>query len=419
MVGDALGRARRPRTNPGPVDSPQRHPAFAPGWLKRSGFYDQDFTPVYFDGYYSSDDWRPVFKTTVHEGEGLIVPPFMIHRTYAVRGPDGSTADNPSGNLRRSCTNSLTLSFDYPLPSAYLRAFWPRLSGVPDAQACIPHWQRALALEPEFLRDLSKKTCGSYFTRGVDYRNVIEMKGEAMQTVRARDTAKSRAGEGSLDAMGNATHLSIAGDLFEGWQEKDLRLALDAAHALTSLELIAGGDGGGPDFVVSKDDLQQMLARLDHASSKFSTDLQGFERRSALSSPVWTLFVGLCAFEHNLLRVFSYGGITPTSLASSNTLQLTVGFHDLEKGTGVPFGSGMLCRCFYNIDKWTLSGQPVYLLLAAAHILVTIGVLGALAYALVVHMRTRRGGGLLSQLSAGRSRAPREGPKGGPHASPS
>ena len=79
----------------------------------------------------------------------------------------------------------------------------------------------------------------------------------------------------------------------------------------------------------------------------------------------------------------------------------------------------MFCRCFYNIDKWTLSGRPVYLLLAAAHILVTIGVLGALAYALVVHMRTRRGGGLLSQLSAGRSRAPREGPKGGPHASPS
>ncbi|MED6308266.1 MAG: hypothetical protein VX563_09670, partial [Planctomycetota bacterium] len=252
VVGDALGRARRPRTNPGPVDSPQRHPAFAPGWLKRSGFYDQDFTPVYFDGYYSSDDWRPVFKTIVREGEGLIFPPFMIHRTYAVRGPDGSTADNPSGDLRRSCTDSLTMQFDYPLPSAYLRAYWPRLSSVPESLSCIPTWGRALALEPEFLRHLSRETCGSY-----------------MRSKRPRNAAVGRADGGSLDAMGNATHLSIAGDLFEGWQEKDLRLALDAAHALTSLEPIA--DGGRRDAVVSKDDLRRMLARLDRARSKFST----------------------------------------------------------------------------------------------------------------------------------------------------
>ena len=52
----------------------------------------------------------------------------------------------------------------------------------------------------------------------------------------------------------------------------------------------------------------------------------------------------------------------------------------------------MFCRCFYNIDKWTLSGRPVYLLLAAAHILVTIGVLGALAYALAVQARIDAGG---------------------------
>ena len=135
-----------------------------------------------------------------------------------------------------------------------------------------------------------------------------------------------------------------------------------------------------------------MLARLNRASSKFSTDLQGFERRSALSSPVWTFFLGPCAFEYNLLRVFSYGGITPSSLSEVAGRQVTVGFHDLEKGIGVPRGSGLFCRCFYYIDKWTLSGRPVYLLLAAAYILVTVGVLGALAYALVAQMRLRARG---------------------------
>ncbi|MEC8493531.1 MAG: hypothetical protein VXZ39_01335, partial [Planctomycetota bacterium] len=131
--------------------------------METAGFFERGFAPVYSDGYYSSDDWRPVFKTIVREGEGLIFPPFMIHRTYAVRGPDGSTADNPSGDPRRSCINSLTMQFDYPLPSAYLRAYWPRLSSVPDAQACIPTWHKALALDPGLLRDLFEKTCGSYF----------------------------------------------------------------------------------------------------------------------------------------------------------------------------------------------------------------------------------------------------------------
>ena len=395
--------------NAGPVDSPQRHPAFAPGWLETAGFFERAFAPVYNDGYYSSDDWRPVFKTIVREGEGLIFPPFMIHRTYAVRGPDGSTADNPSGDPRRSCINSLTMQFDYPLPSAYLRAYWPRLSSVPESLSCIPTWGRALALEPEFLRHLSRETCGSYMRFDMVYIPTIDATGEPIRSVRARDTAAGRADDGSLDAMGNATHLTIAGDLFQGWPEADLRLALDAAHALTSLEPIA--DGGRRDAVVSKDDLRRMLARLKGASSKFSTDLQGFERRSALSSPVWTFFLGPCAFEHNLLRVFSYGGITPSSLSEVAGRQVTVGFHDLEKGIGVPRGSGLFCRCFYNIDKWTLSGRPVYLLLAVAYILVTVGVLGALAYALVAQVRIMRGGGLLSLSSGARRRKLRESPK--------
>ena len=131
----------------------------------------------------------------------------------------------------------------------------------------------------------------------------IDAKGEAVRSARARESAGGRADAGGLDAMGNATHLSIAGDLFEGCLEKDLRL--DAARALTSLEPIAGADGGRRDAIVSKDGLRRMRARLDRASGKFSTDMQGFERRSALSTPVRTQFVGLCALEYSLLRVFS------------------------------------------------------------------------------------------------------------------
>ena len=64
----------------------------------------------------------------------------------------------------------------------------------------------------------------------------------------------------------------------------------------------------------------------------------------------------------------------------------------------------MFCRCFYNIDKWTLSGQPVYLLLAAVYILVTIGVLGALAYALAAQVRLRGARGRRRPLSLFRKR---------------
>ena len=384
------------------MDSPQRHPAFTPKFMENQN--EAPFRVVFGDGFYGSETWRPVFKTTVHEGEGIIFPPFMLHRTYAVRGPDGSTADNPSGDLRRSCTNSLTLQFDYPLPSAYLRAYWPRLSSVPDAMTCIPGWHRALALDRDHIEELATKNCGNFCSFSDELSYASDAAGESMRSMRARDTAIDPGHVSRIEEMGNATHFSILGDLLfspDSIQSQEVDtytsqlLALDAAHALPSLS-IEKDHRGVLHALASKEDLLQMLARLDSARDKYSRDLQSYEVRSAVVTLMWWPLFYSCALENNLVRISSYGGITSSSMSMSLAFVLSVGFQDLERGVGLPTGSGLACRAFYGVDRWTLSGEVSYLLFGVIYMILLLAVVGATAYVLVFQLHKmiagRRGG---------------------------
>jgi len=320
-----------------------------------------------------------------------------------VRGPDGSTADNPSGDLRRSCTNSLTMQFDYPLPSAYLRAYWPRLSSVPDALTCIPGWHRALALDRNHIEEVVTENCGNFCSFTDDLRESNKA-GHAMRSMRARYTAIDPSHVSRIEKMGNATHFSILGDLLyppDSLQSQEVDtntsqlLALDAAHALPSLS-IETDDRGDPHALVSKEDLLQMLARLDSAGDKYSRDLQSYEVRSAVATLMWRPLYRSCALENNLVRIFSYGGISSSSISLSEAFVLSVGFQDLERGVGLPNGSGLACRAFYGVDRWTLSGEVSYLLFGVIYLLLLLAVVGATAYVLVFQLHKmiagRRGG---------------------------
>ena len=359
-----------------PIDTPQTHPGFANGMFGQFGYR---WLPLYEDGFYGSDKWKPVFKTTVRQGEALIFPPLLIHRTFAARGPDGSTSSSQTDeNLRESCTNSLTMQFDYPLPSAYLRSYWPRIFASPSSSKCVPMWHRAMALDADLLSDLAAHFCGSYSEMQLRF----EAAGDTLLDTRDSDTAIAQAHiNGVMQEKGNATHFSMIGELYEdasqrtttggNWRvETSVKLLaeLDAAHALPSFDVQEDSDGNA-DAVLEKEDFYRLIVRLNSARDKHSRDLRLFRRRSPIAMPLWIPLSFACFGERFVLRIFPLKNAPVT--ASKETFQ--VAFHDLDGGVGFPPSSTPICRSFYNLDKWLLSGKLFYLYVAIMYLLVIVG----------------------------------------------
>ena len=406
----------------GPVSSPLRQPAFSNAWLRR--LLGEDWLPVFGvgDGFYRSGDWRPVFRTTVSAGEALLFPTQMIHRTYAAPAPgssdgadagagdgdgDGAGADAGAGSA--ACTDSMTMQFDYPLPSAYLRAYWPRLFMAPSARGCVPAWQKALSLDPGFISDHARDRCGRYCLHEAAYDASLRRRGTSYRAAREEDTRLSEAHLGRvLKSRGNATHFSLLEDLypdeyarrlarlarehpgpcpdgsnytFSGGCVDDaaagearLLVALDAAHALTSIGAPARPGGEGADAVpldaaAEKEDLQRLAARLDGARERFSAHLALFQRRDAAARLVWLPLAGMCFAERvavdpllRLRRALAGGGGGARAGGLTDTV-LGAAYHHLDNGAALPELSGPACRAFFSLDAWLISGQRRYLCL--------------------------------------------------------
>eukprot|EP00054_Salpingoeca_dolichothecata_P012002 m.66537 g.66537 ORF g.66537 m.66537 type:complete len:383 (+) comp19731_c0_seq2:469-1617(+) len=90
--------------------------------------------PEFADGLiYKSAHWNPDFEFTLNPGEGLFIPPNILHETT---------------NVGDSCAVSVTYQWGYPAPTKYIRSFLPRFSLTEEMEHCTDTWEPFATLLP-------------------------------------------------------------------------------------------------------------------------------------------------------------------------------------------------------------------------------------------------------------------------------
>ena len=327
----------------------------------------------------------------------------MLHKTFAVRGPDGSTFEKPGKKVAESCVNSLTMQFDYPLPSNYLRAFWPRIAGIAESNTCIPGWTKALGLSVSHLREFSDVACGMYgrysiqtFLAGED--TGIEKRLEASKISEEEIT--------SLLEKGNATHFSLFKALYgkslasimrdDPFKSKKLKgdiksipTVLDIVHAFPSatVEFNAAGER---DIVIEKQDYIAMIERLRGAHNTLADGYEKFKARAPPAKLPFVFLYGLCSVEQYIflfLKISVRYSSSPAGRVyddAANSLNRPLQFQDLSNVYGPS------CLAFYDFSRWTFTGEPFFLLCALCYFLLCLLFLLTPAWVLCRRCRRRR-----------------------------
>ena len=113
-----------------------------------------------------------------------------------------------------------------------------------------------------------------------------------------------------------------------------------------------------------------MIARLNSVREKYSRDLRLFGWRSPIAMPLWIPLSFACYGERIVLQAH----LLQHALVVAASETFLVAFHDLNSGVGYPTASSPICRSFYNLDKWLLSGNLFYLYMAIMHLLTVAAV---------------------------------------------